>query len=93
MASNGVGHLVGKTVDLSQQHSGIVFATKGHNAVPDEVQKRLRQLSTTASRLTRPRWNGWPMTGDAGDVDTGTLDVGHTVGGSAQQNDITRAEV
>ena len=52
MTSNGVGHLIGKAVDLSQQHSRIVLATKGHNAVPDEVQKCLRQFTTAASRLT-----------------------------------------
>ena len=33
------------------------------------------------------------MAGDARDVDSGSLNVGHTVGGTAQQNDITRAEV
>ena len=80
MSRNGVGHLVGQSIHVSKKHPRVVLATKGHDAVANQVEEGLRQFSAAASRLTGPRRNGRAVTRDAGDVDACALDVGHPVG-------------
>ena len=52
MSRDGVGHLVGQSVDVSKKHTRVVLASKGYDAVADQVEEGLRQFPAAASRLT-----------------------------------------
>ena len=93
VSGNGVGHFVGQAVHFPQQHARVLLTSQSDDAMADEVQKRLRKFAASTPCLARPGGNGGPMPSDAGDIDTGALDVGHPVGGSTQQNDVAGSEI